>query len=116
MSRLLRFSYDIRLSFSAPVTQHTFVLRCIPPSLPGQQILSATMTLDPPVPYTVQQDSFGNLLQAGRIDFPHDHFCYAVCGTARLDLTGRKLERRQPLFQLPSAFTRPSPEMLDWLA
>lgn len=116
MSRTLRFSYEIRLAFSAPVTRHIFVLRCMPPSLPGQQIVSATLTLDPPVPYTVQQDSFGNLLQAGRIDGPHDHFCYGVCGTARMDLSGRQLTRRSPLFCLPSAFTRPSPEMLDWLA
>ena len=116
MSRTLRFSYEIRLTFSAPVTRHIFVLRCMPPSLPGQQIVSATLTLDPPVPYTVQQDSFGNLLQAGRIDSPHDHFCYGVCGTARMDLSGRQLTRRSPLFCLPSAFTRPSPEMLDWLA
>lgn len=36
MSRTLRFSYEIRLAFSAPVTQHIFVLRCMPPSLPGQ--------------------------------------------------------------------------------
>lgn len=93
MSRTLRFSYEIRLTFSAPVTRHIFVLRCMPPSLPGQQIVSATLTLDPPVPYTVQQDCFGNLLQAGRIDSPHDHFCYGVCGTARMDLSGRQLTR-----------------------
>ena len=33
-----------------------------------------------------------------------------------MDLSGRQLTRRSPLFCLPSAFTRPSPEMLDWLA
>lgn len=115
MSRLLHFTYDIRLTFSAPVTRHAFVLRCIPSSLPGQQILDACLTLDPPVPFSIQRDSFGNLLQIGRIDTPHDHFCYSVRGSARLDFSQRQLVRCSSLFRQPSAYTHLSPELVGWL-
>lgn len=115
MSRVLHFVYDIQLTFSAPVTGHAFVLRCIPPSLPGQQVLASGLTLDPAVPYTIQRDSFGNLLQIGRIDAPHDHFRYTARGTVQMDFSRRQLTHYHPLFRLPSAYTRPSPEMLAWL-
>lgn len=116
MSRLLHFTYDIRLTFSAPVTRHPFVLRCIPPHLPQQQILDAALSLDPPVPFALQRDSFGNLLQIGRIDSPHDHFCYSVRGTAQMDFGRRPLVRCHPIFRQPSAYTRLSPALADWLA
>lgn len=85
MSRLLHFTYDILLEFSRPVTRHSFVLRCLPPQLPGQQILDAELVLDPAVPFSVQRDGFGNLLQAGCIQDPHASFHYTArgwrCGT-----------------------------------
>lgn len=115
MSRLLHFRYDILLEFSAPVTRHAFVLRCLPPDLPGQQILDAALTLDPSVPVALQRDSFGNLLQIGWIEAPHDHFRYAVQGTARLDLAARRPEDCHPVFRLPTACTRPDAGMRAWL-
>lgn len=80
MRRKLRFFYDILLEFDAPITDHAFVLRCIPPSFPGQEILEANLTLEPDAAYLCQQDAFGNLIQVGRIDAPHDRFRYTVQG------------------------------------
>lgn len=116
MSRLLHFRYDIRLEFSAPVSQHPFVLRCIPPGLPGQRILDVCLTLDPSVPVSLQRDSFGNLLQIGRIDAPHDHFSYSVRGTVQQDFSRQKPAPCHPIFRQPSAYTQFSPELEDWLA
>lgn len=116
MSRLLQFHYDIQLCFTVPVTQHPFVLRCMPPNLPGQQILDVCLTLDPLVPVTFQRDSFGNLLQIGRIDAPHDHFSYSVRGTAQMDFAQRRPAPYHPIFRQPSAYTLLSPELADWLA
>lgn len=115
MSRLLHFRYEILLEFSAPVTRHAFVLRCLPPDLLEQQILDVTLTLDPCVPVALQRDSFGNLLQIGSLEGPHDHFRYAVQGTARIDLTARQAEPCHPVFRLPTAYTRPDDGMRTWL-
>lgn len=102
MTRRLRFEYDILLEFGEPVKGHAFVLRCIPPDFPGQQILDVTLTLEPQVPYALQRDGFGNLLQIGRVEAPHERFRYTVCGTARLDASLRAL-------RLPEA-----PEQRAW--
>ena len=115
MSRLLHFRYETRLSFDSPVTGHTFVLRCLPPEFPGQQILDAALTLEPAAPFAWQRASFGNLLAIGRIDAPHTQFCYTARGTARVDLAARRAERCWPVFRLPSGYTQPSPEMAAWL-
>ncbi|MGN1250821.1 MAG: transglutaminase domain-containing protein [Candidatus Spyradocola sp.] len=115
MSRLLRFEYDNLLEFSQPVTAHAFVLRCIPPSFPGQQILDAALLLEPGAPYALQHDGFGNLLQIGRVDAPHDRFRYTVRGTARLDTSLRAPEPCLPVYRFPSAYTAPSPDMGEYL-
>lgn len=112
MSRQLHFFYDINLEFDTPVTEHAFTLRCIPPSFPGQEVLDVTLELEPGVPYTRQRDSFGNLMQIGRIAQPHSHFRYTVHGSARLDLEGRRQEADTPIYRYPSAYTTPSPAIL----
>lgn len=107
MSRLLHFSYDILLEFSQPVREHDFALRCIPSSFPGQDILECTLSFDPQVPYTIQRDGFGNLLQIGRIPQLHDHFRYTLNGTARLAVSQREPERPMTVFRFPSDYTQP---------
>lgn len=114
MSRKLHFFYDILLEFDAPVVEHAFTLRCVPPSFPGQEILDATLKLEPCVSYSRQKDSFGNLLQIGWIPQPHDYFRYTVCGTARLDGSQRLLAPANPIYRYPSAYTTPSPAILDY--
>lgn len=116
MSLTLHFFYDILLEFDAPVREHAFVLRCIPPSFPGQEILDVTLSLDPQVPWACQRDGFGNLLQVGQIQFPHQHFHYTVQGSARLDSTLRRKEVPLPVYRFPSPLTLPSGEMRDYLA
>lgn len=115
MKRDLHFYYDISLTFGGPVTQHAFVLRCLPPTFPGQEILDVTLDLDPRVPYARQRDGFGNLLQIGQVEEPHDHFRYTVQGTARLDLSRRVEEPCHPVFRYPSACTAVNPAMEAWL-
>lgn len=107
MSRVLAFSYDIALAFDKPVTNHSFVLRCLPADGPGQRVLDAALTLDPAAPCTDQRDSFGNRLQIGRIDEPHTGFHYRAAGTVLRDDTARTPEADRPLFRYPSAFTMP---------
>lgn len=115
MRRDLHFYYDILLEFGEPVAGHAFSLRCVPPSFPGQEILDVTLELDPRVPCACQRDGFGNLLQIGRAEEPHDHFRYTVRGTARLDLSQRRREPCHPVFRFPSAYTGSNPEMERYL-
>ena len=115
MRRTLCFEYDILLEFGEPVTGHAFVLRCIPPGFPGQEILDVTLLLEPGVPYALQRDGFGNLLQIGRVEQSHERFRHTVRGTARLDASRRAQEPCLPVYRFPSAYTAPSPEMGEYL-
>ena len=81
----------------------------------GRKVLDATLKLDPSVPWACQRDGFGNLLQVGRVDVPHDHFRYTVSGSVRLDLSQRQSSGCLPVFRFPSVYTQPSVEMTAWL-
>lgn len=114
--RTLNFYYDVLLETEAPVYGHAFALRCLPPAFPGQDILDVTLNLDPSVSYAVQHDAFGNLIETGRVEQPHDRFRYTVSGTARLDLSRRAAEPAHPIFRFPSHLTAPSDEMRAYAA
>lgn len=116
MSRVLEFSYDIALDFDRPVTAHSFVLRCLPAEVPGQQVLCAALTLDPAVPYTEQRDAFGNRLQIGRIDAPHQKFHYRAAGRVLREDAARVREPDRPIFRYPSRYTAPSPALRETAA
>lgn len=111
MMRRLRFSYDITVEFDRPVSCHSFVLRCLPARYPGQQVVDAHLTLDPAVPWIAQRDGFGNGLQIGRIDPPHQKFRYTAEGTVLRDDALCRPEADRKIFRYPSACTAPSPEM-----
>ncbi len=107
----LDFYYDILLEFDNPVREHAFVLRCIPPSFPGQEISDAKLTLEPAAEYLNQRDGFGNQLQIGMISEPHARFRYSVRGAAQLDLTKRAPEAAHPMYAFPSAYANLDPAM-----
>ena len=45
----LVFDYRMKLSFSSPVTDHRFQLRCIPATGPRQQVVDVEVKIDPEV-------------------------------------------------------------------
>ena len=116
MSRRLSFFYDVLLEFDQPVSGHAFALRCVPPSFPGQDILDVALELTPQVSYARQHDGFGNLLQIGRVDAPHEQFRYTVRGSAMLDIARRQAEAAHPVFRFPSAYTAMDRAMTEYLA
>ena len=75
-----------------------------------------TLSLEPRVPGSSQRDGFGNLLQGGRIQFPHRHFRYTVQGSARLDSSLRRKEAALPVYRFSSPLTLPTQEMREYLA
>lgn len=60
MRRELSFYFDTVLNFSGSVTEHNFLLRCIPADKPEQSILSYTLTVYPDGVASLGRDSFGN--------------------------------------------------------
>lgn len=111
MSSLLEFQYHIRLQFECPVTGHSFCLRCMPAEFPGQKIRDISFRVQPYGEWSLQKDSFGNRIQAGCIEIPHDYFSYSVLGTAELDGTKHSDEVPLPAYRYPTALTGMSEEM-----
>ncbi len=116
MSRRLEFRYDILLEFDCPVVNHSFVLRCLPRTSGGQRILDATLKLEPGTGWTLQKDSFGNLMQIGCIDAPHSSFHYSVQGSALTGLLDSGEEPAPAIYRYPSQFTGIDGAMRDFLA
>ena len=67
MRRELSFYFDTVLNFTGSVTEHNFLLRCIPADAPEQSILSYTLTVYPDGAASLGRDSFGNVVRAGRV-------------------------------------------------
>lgn len=110
--RQLAFYYDISMTFSLPLQEHAFLLRCMPPELPEQEILSVSLALDPPGSGgAFGKDSFGNRTYSGRIAAAHTSFRYTVQGTALRDDSRRVKEKPLPCYRYPSPYTRPTAEM-----
>ncbi|OUP11127.1 transglutaminase family protein [Collinsella sp. An2] len=105
----LSFDYQMRLTFSAPVTDHRFQLRCIPATGPRQQIVDVEFTLEPDVPYETSTDSFDSVVVTGFIPQEHDTFGYRVTGIAFVDNEHIKPEPPKPLYRFTSALTEPGP-------
>lgn len=111
----LRFDYEMKLTFSEPVTSHRFQLRCIPVTGPRQQVVDVDLHLEPDVPLETLVDSFDSLVVTGSIPEAHDEFRYRVTGTAFVDNEHTKSEPEKPLYRFESQLTGWGPH-LDALA
>lgn len=112
----LHFESTTALSFDSPVVNHHFLLRYLPPTFPGQQILSSVLTVEPHVSFAIAQDGFGNMQASGCIPFAHDTFAYSCKGEAILSEQARQVERLHPIFQYNSPFATISQDMKTFAA
>ena len=103
----LKFDYKMKLTFSHPVTDHKFQLRCIPATGPRQQIVDVKMSLEPDTKLKKLVDSFDSVVVTGFIPQPHDFFSYNVSGIAFVDNENTKPEPFKPLYKFDSALTIP---------
>ncbi len=81
----LVFDYEMKLSFSSPVTDHRFQLRCIPATGPRQQVIDVAVKIEPDVELETTIDSFDSVVMTGFIPEPHTMFNYSVTGIAFVD-------------------------------
>ena len=111
MQRELSFYFDTVLNFSGSVTEHNYLLRCIPADSPEQKILSYTLTVYPDSAASLGRDSFGNVVRAGRVAEAHDSFRYTLQGMAYRDDSLRVPEEAKPFYRYASPLTQVSPEL-----
>lgn len=105
--RKLAFDYRMKLTFSAPVTDHRFQLRCVPATGARQQVFDVRIELDPDVEVERLVDSFDSIVLTGFVPGAHDTFGYTVRGIAFVDTEHTKPERHKPLYRFNSVLTRP---------
>ena len=112
----LVFDYEMRLSFSAPVTDHRFQLRCIPSTGPRQQVIDVEVKIQPETELETTIDSFDSVVMTGFIPEPHDIFSYSVTGIAFVDNAHIHKEAYKPLYRFNSALTIPGPNVEAMIA
>ena len=111
MRRELSFYFDTVLNFSGSVTEHNYLLRCIPDDAPEQSILSYTLTVYPDGAASLGRDSFGNVVRAGRVVEAHDSFRYTLQGIAYRDDSLRIPGEAEPFYRYASPLTQVTPEL-----
>lgn len=114
----LHFIYSMHSQFSAPVTGHSFTLKCIPETNPKQEVTIKRQKIGPANWISESRDAFDNLYLYGKEEKLHDTFEVYVEGEA---LVG---ERRGyvwngkmfPAYAYPTATTTCDEAMLQFLA
>ncbi|MEE3487360.1 MAG: transglutaminase family protein [Bulleidia sp.] len=114
--RTLKFYYKTENHYTQPVTEHDFLLRCIPQELPEQRILSMKLTIEPECTGgNYGSDSFGNRTFTGRLPEEHDFFSYMIEGEALRDDTKIPVTAPLPIYSYASSMTVPSPFLRELL-
>ncbi|MBR2834704.1 MAG: transglutaminase family protein [Coriobacteriales bacterium] len=109
--RILSYTFETSLSFSEPVTEHSFVLRCMPKSCARQTVLSSQTIISPASSISQQVDGFENILQIGRIGREHDAFDFASSGVVMVDAEDARPRILHPVFTRPSRYTMPNAQI-----
>lgn len=110
----LTYYYKTENLYDDPVTCHQFMLRCLPRMSSSQRVLSASVLLCPDVGYTQQRDSFGNVLQIGHINEPHEYFSYTAIGEVEVDYTLEAKTPLHPMYKYATALTHANDRMLGF--
>ncbi len=112
--KILNYYFETRLDFSEPVSQHQFVLRCMPPNTGSQTVMDAQIVIEPPVTLADQTDGFGNKLQVGRLEAPHDSFSFISSGMVMVDTAQIHATPLHPMYLRASELTQPGEEILGF--
>lgn len=112
---ILEIDYTTTLEFDSPVTDHYFLLRCVPVSRDGQTVVSRNLSVVPETQLGTSRDVFGNTAYQGRIDFPHGTFSFHSTATVIVDRKDGCRELCQPLYKYNTSLTKCSQQMTDFL-
>ena len=103
----LQFEYRMELSYSEPVTECHYTLKCIPKNTDMQQISELSIELTPVTDYQRDFDSFGNRTLYGNLYTPHTLFALTVQGVAETWLSVSQQESGNcAIFRYPYGLNR----------
>ena len=108
---VLSFQFSATVQFSTPITDHCFILHCIPIECEVQKITRLDTTILPNVETALQIDGFGNTMLCGTLYAPHSHFHYRTEGIVHVDLSKSSSTYVHPMYRYPSHLTQPNDAM-----
>ena len=109
-----QFHYSMHMTFTSPVKEHHFTLRCIPQTDERQRISNLEIEVFPNEFISWTEDSFGNACIYGYSKGEHDHFDIDVRGIAETGLSDAisvgSMEKTA-MYKYPSELTVPGEEI-----
>lgn len=90
-----------------PVTNHNFVLKCLPQNTVFQRIYDTDIEVGPGADYSVGKDSFGNKTINGVMNEEHKEFVFSVKGKV-LASQYKVMEYPEKIYLYESPMTKPS--------
>lgn len=109
--KVLQFNFETALEFSEPVSEHDFVLRCLPRSSESQTVLDAQLLIMPNTSIAQQVDGFGNALQVGRLADPHDRMTFITSGMVVVAERSTMHDPAHPMYLRPSRYANGSEDI-----
>lgn len=109
--RMLSYVFETSLEFSDAVSDHSFVLRCLPKSTNTQKVMEAQVFTHPRIPLSEQVDGFGNRVIVGYCPEAHDTFNFYATGVAMVEPEDAGPTPAHPMFLQATKLTAASDEM-----
>ena len=102
-----KFLYSLRadLLFSEPVSNHTFVLRSVPLSEPGQEPMRISLTCQPGCRLSETFDGQGNKVFLGSIENKHSFFSFCSTGEVLVNSSQRSGFGAAAYYRYPTQLT-----------
>ena len=104
--KILKFVYRTDQTFSSDITQHYFMLRCLPREEARQKPLALKYHFWPQTGIVTSKDIFDNFVQKGEILYPHHVFGFEVEGIVGVDHS-KKRTGWHPCYKYASSCTMP---------
>lgn len=109
---LLTYVFETSLTFSEPVSDHSFVLRCLPRSINTQTVMDSQVFTSPRAVLNEQRDGFGNRIVVGYLPEEHDTFNFYTTGQVMVAVDMAGSTPCHPMFLHPSRLVHWTDEMV----
>lgn len=106
--RMLAYVFETLLEFSEEVSDHSFVLRCLPKVTNTQTVMESQVYTDPRTVLSEQSDGFGNRIVTGYTSFAHKTFSFYATGLVMTEADVSAPEPAHPMFLFATPLTKPS--------
>lgn len=104
MKKLL-YSLKSELLLSAPISNHTFLLRVMPTNTAKQEISNNALICRPDTRLASVKDGQGNVVHQGFIERKHDVFSFSTTGIALVDSSKKDCSPAAPYYKKQTPLT-----------